>query len=270
MNCAKHTLYIVATPIGNRGDLTERAADVLRGVSHIYAEASRHRHEHNEATRAPQIVEQLQAGASIALISDAGTPLISDPGYLLVRQCLAAGVAVSPIPGPSALTAALSICGLPTDRFLFAGFPPARATARIAWLRPLAASPNTLVLYESPHRINASLASMVEVFGAQRQMTLLRELTKRYETVLHGSVGDIQTHVSDDANQQRGEFVLVIAGAEPVDSSLNCAELDRVLAALLPHVPIKTAARIAAELLDTTRKIAYDRALLGQQGTSHE
>jgi len=212
--------------------------------------------------RVTAVLDQLQAGATAALISDAGTPLISDPGYRIVRACLQAGVTVSPIPGPCALTAALSVGALPTDRFLFVGFPPARATARRDWLRELAGAPHTLVLYESPHRILATLADLVEVFGATREMTLARELTKRFETLVHGRVFDVHATVEADANQQRGEFVLVIAGCDNEPSSINdSAALDRYLRTLLDHLPPKTAARCAAEYFGVTRKLAYDRAL---------
>ena len=226
---SEHTLYLVATPIGHRGDLSPRAVETLRGVSRIYAEDTRHSrplmrhhgiatplhalHEHNEASEASRIVEHLRARGSVALISDAGTPLISDPGFRTVRACHAAGLAVSPVPGPCAVSAALSVAGLPTDRFQFVGFPPARRAARRAWLAPLARVPHTLVLYESPHRIGDSLVDLVESFGGAREAAFARELTKRHETLLSGTLGALLERVRSDPDQRRGELVLVIAGS---------------------------------------------------------
>lgn len=234
MTAAQHTLYIVATPIGNRDDLSLRAIALLQSVDRIYAEDTRHSlpllqhhaihtrvwslHEHNESARVESVLLHLEAGGSAALISDAGTPLISDPGYRLVRACLQRGVRVSPIPGPCALTAALSISGLPTDRFLFVGFPPARAAARRQWLASLTAMPHTLVIYESPHRILATQSAIVDLFGGEREMTLARELTKRFETVMHGRAADVLEMLTQDVNQQRGEFVLMVAGRVRRDS----------------------------------------------------
>ncbi|NND90378.1 MAG: 16S rRNA (cytidine(1402)-2'-O)-methyltransferase [Granulosicoccus sp.] len=278
---SEHTLYIVATPIGNRDDLSVRAMQVLQQVDRIYAEDTRHSlpllrhhgiesrlwplHEHNEEARTAAVIEHLSGGSSAALITDAGTPLISDPGFKLVRACQRAGIHVSPVPGPCAVTAALCISGLPTDRFQFVGFPPSRSAARQVWLQPLAQLSHTLVIYETPHRIVESLFDLAQVFGPERPMTLARELTKRFETVIHGHVGDVLAAVQADSNQQRGEFVLVVAGlpmaaAAAADVQIT-VELDRTLAVLLPHLPVKTAARCAAELCSITKKQAYDRAL---------
>ena len=273
---AKHTLYLVATPIGNRDDLSARAITTLRCVERIYAEDTRHSapllrhhgittrlwslHEHNEAARVDEILAFLHDGGCAALISDAGTPLISDPGYRLVRACLQAQLCVSPVPGPSALTAALSICGLPTDRFTYAGFPPARRAARRQWLAPLLAEPVSLVLYESPHRIVATLEDLQTMAGAAREITLARELTKRYESILHGSISEVLAATQADAQRQRGEFVLVVAGADATLSEDN-ASLDRLLEVLLKHLPLGTASRCAAELQGISRKQAYDRGL---------
>lgn len=260
--------------------MSARAIQTLQQVDRIYAEDTRHSlpllrhhgietrlwplHEHNEQARAAAIVEHLSTGASAALITDAGTPLISDPGFRLVRACQEAGIRVSPIPGASAVTAALSVCGLPTDRFQFVGFPPARSQARSNWLQSLAAVPHTLIIYESPHRIVDSLREMVQVFGAQRQMTLARELTKRFETLIHGDLQQVLERVEADAMQQRGEFVLVVAGHDQTDQaqgSGQAASLEQTLSVLLPHLPVKSAARCAAELCGVTRKQAYDQAL---------
>lgn len=278
----KHTLYIVATPIGHRDDLSARAVHTLRGVDRIYAEDTRHSsvllrhhgintrvfalHEHNEASRIDDVLEHLHSGGCAALISDAGTPLISDPGYRIVRACLQANLRVSPVPGPSALTSALSVSGLPTDRFQFVGFPPARSSARRQWILALAAVPHTLVVYESPHRILATLADLADVLGEQREMTLARELTKRFETILHGSIATVLSTVQADDNQQRGEFVLVIGG-NPVQSNADTlgVDLDRLLQSLLAHMPVKTVARCAADFFGITRKQAYDRALFLQR-----
>jgi 16S rRNA (cytidine1402-2'-O)-methyltransferase len=215
------------------------------------------------------VIEHLNTGASAALITDAGTPLISDPGYRLVRACHGAGVRVSTVPGPCAVTAALSVSGLPTDRFQFVGFPPSKSGARQKWLQPLAQLPHTIVIYESPHRIIDCLNDIASVFGYSRPMTLARELTKRFETLLHGPVRDVISTVQGDANQQRGEFVLVLAGTAMQDESsqevMPAADLDKTLSVLLEHLPVKTVARCAAELCGVTRKTAYDRALQQQR-----
>ena len=225
---SENTLYVVATPIGHRDDLSARAIETLRDVTRIYAEDTRHSlplmrhhgidtrlhalHEHNETLEAAAIVEHVRTNGSAALISDAGTPLISDPGFRVVRACRAAGLRVATIPGPCAVTAALSVAGLPTDRFQFVGFPPSRSSARLRWLRELAGIRHTLVLYESPHRIRDSLADLSAILGGAREMTLARELTKRHETLLSGSIDAVLQVVQDDSNQRRGEFVLVVAG----------------------------------------------------------
>lgn len=278
ISIAEHTLYLVATPIGNRDDMSARAIAILKRVQRIYAEDTRHSlplmqyfgvasrlislHEHNEEARVPEILAFLQAGGSAALISDAGTPLINDPGYRLVRACLRVGVKVSPVPGASALTAALSVSGLPTDRFTFAGFPPAKRNNRRPWLAPLLAAPESLVLYESPHRIVATLEDIGSLAGPERELTLARELTKRHETILHGSLGEVLEKTLADDQQQRGEFVLVIGGGEaPAIGGESPIALDTLLGVLLKHLPLKTAARCAAELHGIARKQAYDRGL---------
>lgn len=272
---AKHTLYIVATPIGHRDDLSIRAIDTLKSVDRVLAEDTRHSgsllrhhgintptvslHEHNEQERVSSVLSWLQSGESLALISDAGTPLISDPGYRLVKACLEAGVSVSPVPGASAVIAGLSVSGLPTDAFRFVGFPPAKTAARERWLSALKSDPHTLVMYESPHRIQASVMSMQSVFGPDRLMTVGRELTKQYETLLHGTIESVIERIDADTNQTRGEFVVMVAGAEPVAEGLF--ELDALIRVLSPHLPPKTVARCASELVGVPKQEAYRRVL---------
>jgi len=266
------TLYVVATPIGNLGDLSSRARDVLAGVNAICAEDTRHTrqllsafgmekplvalHEHNEDEMAGRLVERLRAGESLALVSDAGTPLVSDPGYRLVREVRAAGLAVSPVPGACAAIAALSVAGIPSDRFCFEGFLPAKASARRERLSALARESRTMVFYESSHRIEESLADFVTLFGADREATLARELTKLFETVLGESLGGILARVNGDDNQRKGEFVLVVRGCED-DASAVLKEGQRLYAKLAEHMKPSQAARLAAELSGAPRKALY-------------
>jgi 16S rRNA (cytidine1402-2'-O)-methyltransferase len=266
------TLHIVATPIGNLGDLSPRAQQVLREVAAVCAEDTRRSgqllahfgidtpllalHEHNEQQLAERLVTRLLAGDSLALVSDAGTPLVSDPGYRLVRAARAAGVRVSPVPGPSALIAALSVAGLPSDRFAFEGFLPAKASARRERLAALAGEPRTLVFYESSHRIDESLADLRAAFGDARPAVLGRELTKLFETVLDGTLADLHARVVADADQRKGEFVLVVQGvAEDADAIL--AEGRRVYAILARQLPPSAAAKLAAEITGAPRKALY-------------
>jgi 16S rRNA (cytidine1402-2'-O)-methyltransferase len=269
---AAGTLHVVATPIGNLGDLSPRALDTLRQVAAICAEDTRHTrqllahygieqtlialHEHNEAGLAERIVARLCAGESLALVSDAGTPLVSDPGFRLVAAARAAGIKVSPTPGPSALIAALSVAGLPSDRFAFEGFLPAKAGARRERLVELAAEPRTLIFYESAHRIEESLADAVTVIGADRPAAIARELTKLFETVLSGSLGELHTRIAGDADQRKGEFVLLIQGVSD-DTEAKLAEGRRVYAKLIEHLPPSTAAKLAADLTGASRKALY-------------
>src|SRR5207342_3336141 len=241
------TLHVVATPIGNLGDLSPRALDTLRNVAAVCAEDTRHTrqllshfglerpllalHQHNEDAQAAQLVARLLAGDSLALVSDAGTPLVSDPGFRLVSAARAAGVRVSPVPGACAAIAALSVAGLPSDRFCFEGFLPAKAGARRERLRALAREPRTLVFYETGHRIEESLADFVEAFGARREAVLARELTKLFETVLGETLADLHAQVVADANQRKGEFVLVVRGSED-DADALLAEGKRLYAKL--------------------------------------
>ena len=266
------TLFVVATPIGNLGDISPRALDTLRSVAGICAEDTRRSgqllshfgistpllalHEHNEDAIAARIVVRLQAGESLALVSDAGTPLVSDPGFRLVQAARAAGVKVSPVPGASALIAALSVAGLPSDRFAFEGFLPAKPNARRERMQALAAETRTLIFYESSHRIEDALADMVQVFGGQRRAVLARELTKLFETVLDGTLAQLQARVEVDADQRKGEFVLLVHGAEDV-ADARIIEGRRLYARLSQHLPPSTAAKLAAELSGAPRKALY-------------
>ncbi|GAB3059184.1 16S rRNA (cytidine(1402)-2'-O)-methyltransferase [Stenotrophomonas tumulicola] len=266
------TLYVVATPIGNLADLSPRGQEVLRTVAAICAEDTRHTgqllshfgiqqplvalHEHNEEMLAERIVARLKAGESLALVSDAGTPLVSDPGFRLVRAARAAGVKVSPVPGACAAIAALSVAGLPSDRFTFEGFLPAKGAGRRERLQALAGEVRTMVFYESSHRISESLADMRTVFGDGRPAVLARELTKLFETVLDGDLASLQDRVDGDDNQRKGEFVVMVQGAQD-DEQAQLAHGRRVYAKLSEHLPPSTAARLAAELTGAPRKALY-------------
>jgi 16S rRNA (cytidine1402-2'-O)-methyltransferase len=271
---------VVATPIGNLGDLSERARAALGRCALIAAEDTRHTgallahfqistpmislHEHNERRRADEIVARLADGADVALVSDAGTPGISDPGYDLVRGCAAAGVEVIAIPGPCALVAALSIAGLPTDRFCFEGFLPARGAARRARLATLKAEPRTLVLYESPHRVKETLEDCAEAFGGERSAVAARELTKVHETLYRGSLAELGVRAAAEPQFTRGELVLIIAGAPPEaaeGADGHGGALDRVLTPLLAELPLKQAAQLAAHIAEVRPNEAYKRAL---------
>jgi len=266
------TLHVVATPIGNLGDLSPRALDTLRTVDAICAEDTRHTrqllshygierplvalHEHNEDALAERIVARLQGGESLALVSDAGTPLVSDPGFRLVRAARAAGLRVTPVPGACAFVAALSVAGLPSDRLAFEGFLPAKSGARRERLAPLAAETRTLVFYESAHRIEETLADMATIFGDARRAVVARELTKLFETVLDGTLADLRAAIAADANQRKGEFVVLVQGADD-DADARIVEGKRLYAKLGEHLPPSTAAKLAAELSGAPRKALY-------------
>ncbi|MEA5666963.1 16S rRNA (cytidine(1402)-2'-O)-methyltransferase [Stenotrophomonas sp. MH1] len=272
MSTTVATLYVVATPIGNLADLSPRAQEVLRSVAAICAEDTRHTgqllshfgiskplvalHDHNEEAMAQRVVARLQAGESLAVVSDAGTPLVSDPGFRLVRAARAAGIKVSPVPGACAAIAALSVAGLPSDRFVFEGFLPAKAAARRDRLQRLASETGTLVFYESSHRIAESLADMAMAFGAERPAVVARELTKLFETVLDGSLAQLLATVQADENQRKGEFVVMVQGAGD-DEAAKVAEGRRLYARLNEHLPPSTAAKLAAELSGAPRKALY-------------
>ena len=266
------TLYVVATPIGNLGDLTARARDVLAAVDAICAEDTRHTrqmlnalglerpllalHDHNEAEIAWKLVERLKAGECLALVSDAGTPLVSDPGYRLVREVRAAGLAVSPIPGACAAIAALSVAGIPSDRFCFEGFLPAKGSGRRERLAELAKETRTLVFYESSHRIEEALADFVAAFGGEREAVLARELTKLFETVLCDTLSGIAAKVAADENQRKGEFVIVVRGCED-DTAARLIEGQRLYAKLAEHLKPSVAAKLAADISGAPRKALY-------------
>lgn len=276
------TLYIVATPIGNLEDLGRRAERILSTVDLILAEDTRHSrkllnsynirtallafHENNEERMTSQVISRLNAGCNIALVADAGTPLISDPGFKLVRQALAESIPVSPIPGPTALIAALSASGIPPARFLFEGFAPGKSEARCKHLQKLAASSHTMVFYESPHRIRAFLADAGSIFGADREATIARELTKKFETIRHGTLGELIEWMDHDPDQGRGEFVVIIAGVtgETTDKS----ELTTLLGVLLKTQTLKQSVQIATELTGGSRNEIYDLAVTLQKKSS--
>jgi 16S rRNA (cytidine1402-2'-O)-methyltransferase len=266
------TLHVVATPIGNLGDLSPRALDTLRNVAAVCAEDTRHTrqllshfglerpllalHQHNEDAQAAQLVARMVAGESLALVSDAGTPLVSDPGYRLVSAARAAGVRVSPVPGACAAIAALSVAGLPSDRFVFEGFLPAKSSARRERLSRLASETRTLMFYESAHRIEEALEDMASVFGPVRRAVIARELTKLFETVLDGSLAALKTRVSTDADQRKGEFVVIVEGVGE-DTDARIAEGQRLYAKLSEYLKPSQAAKLAAELSGAPRKALY-------------
>jgi 16S rRNA (cytidine1402-2'-O)-methyltransferase len=278
-------LEVVATPIGNLGDLSSRAREVLAAADLIAAEDTRRTaqllhaigvsgqlislHDHNEEGRIEPLVQQLLAGKVIALVSDAGTPLLSDPGFGLVRAAAAAGIEVRTIPGASAVTAALSIAGLATDRFVFEGFLPARAAERRALLARLASETRTLVLFEAPHRIAATLEDLAQNFGAERAAVVTRELTKMHESVYRGTLAELRALAREDADFARGEITVVIAGAAPQHAISGDGELlTRALQLLLPELPPARAAAIAAQLAGVRRSEAYELALRLQRGSA--
>ena len=275
---ATGTLFVVATPIGNRGDLSPRARETLATVDLIAAEDTRHTgpwlaqlgitaplvslHEHNESERTPGLIERLARGERVALVADAGTPLISDPGWRLVAAAAAAGIQVVPLPGPCAAIAALSVAGLPTDRFAFEGFLPARGAARRARLEALAQEPRTLIFYEAPHRLAVALADLAAGFGAERPAVLARELTKLHETLYRDSLGALAARARSDPQLVRGEAVLVVAGAAAAEVPPQAVEsLDRLLQALLRALPLSAAVEVAVESTGLKRNQLYQRAL---------
>ena len=286
------SLYIVATPIGNLEDMTPRAIATLKQVAIIACEDTRtsgkllahfgidtkgqtddgrtlHRlwayHEHNSAIQTPKIIEMLQQGHSVALISDAGTPLVSDPGYQLVQAAHAAGVPVSPIAGVSAAIAALSVAGLPSDRFSFIGFLPAKTHGRQKQLEQLIARTETLIFYEAPHRIVASIEDMAAVLGGTREVSYCRELTKTFETVHKSTLDELIDFVRRDDNQQRGEIVLVVAGADSSADSDEVSAHDALLQRLLQDLSVKKAAALAADITGLKKNALYQRLLLLQE-----
>jgi len=270
-------LYVVATPIGNLGDMVPRAVETLQTVAVIAAEDTRHSsrllshfaiktpciayHDHSDEQRTEQLIARMQAGESVALISDAGTPLVSDPGYRLVRSARQAGIQVVPVPGACAMIAALSAAGLPSDRFAFEGFLPAKETARCVQLESLANDPRTLIFYEAPHRILETLQDMVKVFGAEREVVMARELTKTFETIKGDKVANLAAWVASDSNQQRGEIVLLVHGAAKQEAGDITPEQIRVMDVLLEELPVKQAASLGAKLTGLKKNFLYQWAL---------
>ena len=270
-------MYIVATPIGNLDDITLRALQVLKDADLVAAEDTRHSrkllryfgieralvayHEHSDLSHIEaKFAEVIESGGTVALISDAGTPLVSDPGYPVVRAMQNRGLAVVPVPGPSAAIAAISVAGLASDRFTFAGFPPAKETARRGWYADLAHSSATLIIYEAPHRVLASLRDAIAVFGAEREACMCREITKTFETIKRACLADLAEFVAADTNQQRGEIVLIIAGSKEPAVQLGDAE-EGLLLSVAEYAPPKVAAGIVADYLGLKKNDLYARLL---------
>lgn len=272
-------LQVVATPIGNLADLSARARTVLEGADLIAAEDTRHTaallkacgitrplislHEHNESGRVPELLARLAAGETIALVSDAGTPLLSDPGYELVHRAAAAGISIQTVPGPSAIIAALTVAGLPTDRFCFEGFLPSRASERLTSLKALAYEERTLVFFEAPHRIQATLEDMATEFGAERQAVVARELTKAHETVYRGTLRELAARAAGENNFSRGEITLVVHGATRAAAAVDERQLRRTVDLLSKELPPGRAAALAAQLTGASRAAAYELVTRG-------
>ena len=272
------TLFVVATPIGNMDDISSRAVSVLQSVDLIAAEDPRHSgrlmshfqittplvayHDHGSEAQGERIFAALDEGQNVALISDAGTPLVSDPGYRLVRSARERAYKVIPLPGACAAITALSAAGLPSDRFCFEGFLPAKQSQRRKSLELLAGETRTLIFYEAPHRIVATVEDLIEVFGTEREVTLAREITKTYETVLNGNLSELLAQIKNDANQQKGEMVLVVRGFDGELQSAQEQEEERVLTLLLADLPVKQAASLAAKICGTQRNALYKKALV--------
>lgn len=271
------TLYVVATPIGNLGDLSTRAREVLARVQLIAAEDTRHTrqllqafgidtpltslHEHNEMHKSEALIARLVAGEAIALVSDAGTPLISDPGFDLVAAARARGVSIVVIPGPCAAIAALSIAGLPTDRFVFEGFLPAKNSARATRLQQLASEQRTMIFYEAPHRLKDVLRDLAAEFGAERTASVSRELTKRFESTYNGTLAQLCEIAEKNADMSRGELVIIVSGNPAAPSSAQALNADQLLRALAEELAPSQAAKIAAKLTGEKRSDLYARAM---------
>lgn len=280
------TLYVVATPIGNLGDLSPRAQAILQQVDCIAAEDTRHTrqllqhfaintrlvalHEHNERTHSEALLDALAEQGTLALVSDAGTPLVSDPGFYLIQGAHERGITVRAIPGPCAAIAALSIAGLPTDRFCFEGFLPAKAGARQQALQAVVEETRTLIFYEAPHRIVECLQTMGEVFGPTRDVALIKELTKTFETARRGSLPQLLAWLAEDANRSKGEFVIIIAGATPAPKADMTPEAQRLLSLLLQALPVKQAAQLTAQYTGLSKNSLYQAALDLQRGSDSE
>lgn len=273
------TLYIVATPIGNLDDITLRAINTLKQVDLIAAEDTRHSglllqhlgikaklfalHDHNEQEKSQLLIEKLKSGLSIALISDAGTPLINDPGYHLVKACRENNINVVPIPGACAAIAALSVAGLPSDRFSYEGFLPAKTKARQDYLTTLIDEPRTMIFYESTHRLLDTLHDMQTLWGSDRQIVLAKELTKTWETIVHFSIKDLIEWLEEDSNRQKGEFVLIAEGVSKTDDVIDAKAIN-TLKLLLNELPLKKAAAITAEIYGLKKNQLYQLGLTFQ------
>ena len=269
-------LYIVATPIGNLGDITMRAVDILKNVDLVLAEDTRHSkklfahyeietslrafHEHNEKDKTEAIINEISSGKLIAMISDAGTPLISDPGYHLVSQAKKAGINVIPIPGPSALITALSSSGLASNSFTFFGFLPSKQVARIKFLQTKINLDETIIFYESPKRILSTLEDMLDVFGGSREVCLAKEITKSFETILTDKLPHLIEYLEADANHQKGEFVILVSPADKIDSIESKRQLDKILPILCAEMGASKAAKLAAKITGIDKKHCYKRA----------
>lgn len=269
-------LFVVATPIGHLDDMTFRAIEILKQVKLIAAEDTRQSiqllkhfnistpltacHDHNESHKIEQLLDTLKSGDSIALISDAGTPLISDPGFKLVRAAQEHNIRVTPVPGACAAISALSAVGLPSDRFSFEGFLPSRSSQRLSQLEQLKDETQTLIFYEAPHRILECVKDMAQVFGSDRKVGFAREITKTFETIKQFSFAELISFIEQDRNQQKGEIVLVVAGST-AQKDLQQEKLDEILNRLLKDLSVKAASQLAADLFGVKKKIAYQRAL---------
>lgn len=269
-------LFVVATPIGHLDDMTFRAIEVLKSVSVVAAEDTRQSaqllkhyniatpltacHDHNESNKINILIERLKNGEDIALVSDAGTPLISDPGFKLVRAAQEHNIRVIPVPGACAAIAALSAVGLPSDRFSFEGFLASKQSQRLLQLEKLKHETQTMIIYEAPHRILECVKDMVEVFGAERPVGFAREITKTFETIKKMTLAELRTFIENDHHQQKGEIVLVIGGATE-EHDVNQEKLDKLLLRLLEDLSVKAASQLVADLTGTKKKIAYQRAL---------
>lgn len=273
----KGSLYVVATPIGNLQDFSLRAQSVLREVDLIAAEDTRHSrhllnhfgittplqslHEHNERIKSRVLLQRLHDGDSIALISDAGTPLISDPGFYLIQAAHAAQVTVVPIPGANALISALSVAGFPADRFIFEGFLPAKSAARLRHLENLSIESRTLVFYEAPHRIFDCLNDMVQIFGEMREAVLAKELTKLFETIYRDTLGGILNWLKTRDSLQKGEFVIVVQGAPEPDKRAIDSETERIFQLLRKELPLKQAAKLTGKITGVSKNVLYQFGL---------
>ncbi|MEA3278837.1 MAG: 16S rRNA (cytidine(1402)-2'-O)-methyltransferase [Pseudomonadota bacterium] len=274
-------LYVVATPIGNLADVTERALRVLAEVAVIAAEDTRHTrrllahygisakllscHDHNEAEATPRVLELLAKGKDVALVSDAGTPLISDPGFSLVQAARARGLRVVPVPGANAALCALCAAGLPCDRFLFLGFPPRGEAKRREWIRSVAVEPGTLILYESGNRVVTTLQDLSAVLGGGRRAVVARELTKRFETFLDGTLEELASRAGGNPDQRKGELVILIEGNRGPAGDAQTKEEERVLGALVAELPMKQAAALAARITGGKKNRLYKLALQWQE-----